>query len=60
MRITAGANPWGEVEAVMEDRCILWQSVTMEYMNALETMVLTKKQHEKVQVCKKTKKNRKS
>ena len=32
---------------------VLSSCVTPAYMNALETMTLTEKQHEKVQVCKK-------
>ena len=57
MRITAGAN-W-TVEGVMGDRRISYKRkgnvlsscVTSVYMNALETMALTEKQQEKVQVC---------
>ena len=61
MRITAGANAWRKVEVVMGDRRIsrkltgnvLSSCVTPAYTNGLETMALTEKQQEKVQVCKK-------
>ena len=59
MMITAGANAWRKVEGVMGDRRIsckpkgnvLSSGVTPAYVNALETMELTEKQQEKVQVC---------
>ena len=61
IRITVGANAWRKVEEVMGDRRILRgpkgnvlsSCVTPAYMNALETMALTEKQQEKVQVCEK-------
>ena len=61
MRITAGANVWRKVEGVMGDRrtsCkrkgnVLSSCVTPAHMNALETLALTEKQQEKVQVCEK-------
>ena len=70
MRITAGANAWRKVEGVIGDRRIsrkrkgnvLNSCVTPAYINALETMALTEKQQEKVQVCEKHpgEKNRRS
>ena len=58
MRITAGAKAWRKVEWVNGDRRIsrkpkgnvLSSCITPAYMNAPETMALTEKQHEKVQV----------
>ena len=59
MRISTGANAWRKIEGVMGDRRIsreregnvlVWYA---SYMNALETMVLTEKQQEKVQIGKK-------
>ena len=55
-----GANAWRKVEGVMGDRRItrkrkgnvLSSCVTPAYMNALETMALTEKQQDNVQVCK--------
>ena len=52
-------NAWRKVEGVVEDRRIsrkrkgnvLSSCITLAYMNALETMALTEKQHGKVQVC---------
>ena len=60
-RITAGANVWRKVKGVMGDRRlsrkhtgnVLSSCVTPAYTNALETMALTEKQQEKVQVCEK-------
>ena len=60
MRFTARANAWSKVEGVMGDRRIsrkrngnvLSSCVTTVHINALETMALTEKQQEKVQVCK--------
>ena len=61
MRTTARVNAWKNVEGVMGDIRIsrkrkgnilrLSSCVTAAYVNALESMALTKKQQEKVQVC---------
>ena len=59
MRVTPGANAWKKVEGVIGVRRIsqklgnvmLSSCVTPACMNALETMALTEKQQEKVQVC---------
>ena len=59
MRITTNANAWRKVERVMGDRrksrkCkgnVLSSCVTPAYTNALETVVLTWTQQEKVHVC---------
>ena len=61
MRITAEANAWRKVEGVMGDRRIsckrkgnvLSSYVTSANMNALETIALTEKQQEKIQVSEK-------
>ena len=61
MRITGGANAWRKAEGVMGDSRIsrkrkgdvLSSFVTPAYINTLETMTLTEKQQEKVQVCEK-------
>ena len=61
MRITAGTNAWRKVDGVMGDRRIsrkrkgnvLSSCVTPACVNALETIALTEKQKEKVQVCEK-------
>ena len=61
MRITTGANTWRKVEGMMGDRRIsrkytgnmLSSCFTPAYMNALQTMALTEKQQEKVEVCEK-------
>ena len=58
-RITAVANAWKKVEGVKRDSRIsrkhkghvLSSCVTTAYMNVLETVALTEKQQEKVQVC---------
>ena len=56
MRLTAGANAWRKVERVMESRryCkgnVLSSYVTTAYMNVLDTISLTEKQQDNVQVC---------
>ena len=61
MRITARANAWRKFERVMGDRRVsrkrkgnvLISYVTQAHMNALETVALTEKQQQKVQVCEK-------
>ena len=58
MSITAGTNTWRKVEMMVGDRRIsqkrkgnvLSSCVTQAYINALETMALTEKQQENVQV----------
>ena len=64
-KMKAGANAWRKVEGVMGDRRthkgkVLTSCVIPEYMYGLETMALTGKHQEKVQVCenKLNKKNR--
>ena len=55
MRIKVGTNTWRKVVAVMGERHITLKLKVMcvppVCMNALETMALTNKQQEKVQVC---------
>ena len=58
MTITTGENAWRKVEGVMGDKRILRKKgnmlsscVTSAYTNVLETLALTEKQQEKVQVC---------
>ena len=61
MRTTDGANAWTKLEEVMGDIRIsrklkgkvLSSCVARVYMNAFETMSLTEKQQEKVQICEK-------
>ena len=61
--ISAGANAWRKVEGLMGYRRIsrkrkgnmLSSCVTPAYLNALQTMALTEKQQEKVQVYEKKK-----
>ena len=61
MRITPRTNVWRKVEEVMGDRRIsrkrkgnvFSSCVTPAYIIALETMALTEKQQEEVQVCEK-------
>ena len=58
MKISAGANAWRKVDGVMGDRRVsrkrkgnvLSSCVTPAHMNALETMALTEKQQEKIQI----------
>ena len=59
VRNTAGANAWRKVEGVMGDRRtsrtrkgnVLSPCVTPAYISAFETVALTEKPQEKVQVC---------
>ena len=54
MRITAGTNAWRKVEGVTPSKRngnVLSLCVTPAYINALDTMSLTEKHQEKVQVC---------
>ena len=58
MRITAGRNAYrkgkgviGAYQVNVKEMCSARVCVSSAYMNALETMALTEKQQEKVQVC---------